>query len=91
MDLEQLLKVLGQREVTSVLVEGGGKLLGYMFDHKLVDKVVAFVAPVIIGGGEAETAVGGRGAEKIADSIRLERVTTVECNGDVMVSGYVGG
>ena len=90
-DLEQLLKVLAQREITSVLVEGGGTLLGYMFDHGLVDKVVAFVAPVIIGGSEAETAVGGRGAEKIADSIRLERVTTMECNGDVMVSGYVGG
>jgi diaminohydroxyphosphoribosylaminopyrimidine deaminase/5-amino-6-(5-phosphoribosylamino)uracil reductase len=90
-DLEQLLKVLGQREITSLLVEGGSKLLGSMFDHGLVDKVVAFVAPVIIGGSEAETAVGGRGAEKIADSIHLERVSTMECNGDVMVSGYVGG
>ena len=90
-DLGQLLKVLGQREITSVLVEGGGTLLGYMFDHGLVDKVVAFIAPLIIGGREARTAVGGRGAEKIADSIRLERVTTMECNGDVMVSGYIGG
>jgi diaminohydroxyphosphoribosylaminopyrimidine deaminase/5-amino-6-(5-phosphoribosylamino)uracil reductase len=90
-DLEQLLKELGKREIISILVEGGGTLLGYMFDHRLVDKVVAFIAPVIIGGREAETAVGGRGAEKIADSIRLERVTAIECNGDVMVSGYVGG
>ena len=90
-DLAQLLKVLGQREITSVLVEGGGTLLGYMFDHKLIDKVIAFVAPVIIGGSEAETAVGGRGVDRIADSIRLERVTAMECNGDVMVSGYVGG
>jgi diaminohydroxyphosphoribosylaminopyrimidine deaminase/5-amino-6-(5-phosphoribosylamino)uracil reductase len=90
-DIEQLLKILGQREITSVLVEGGGTLLGYMFDHRLVDKVVAFIAPVIIGGSAAETAVGGKGAEKIADSIYLERVTTMECNGDVMVSGYIGG
>ncbi len=90
-DLKQLLKVLGQREITSVLVEGGGTLLGYMFDHKLIDKVIAFVAPVIVGGSEAETAVRGRGVDRIADSIRLERVTAMECNGDVMVSGYVGG
>jgi len=90
-DLAQLLKVLGQREITSVLVEGGGTLLGYMFDHGLVDKVIAFVAPVIVGGREAETAVGGRGVERIADSVRLERVTAMECDGDVMVSGYVGG
>jgi diaminohydroxyphosphoribosylaminopyrimidine deaminase/5-amino-6-(5-phosphoribosylamino)uracil reductase len=90
-DLEQLLKELGQRDITSILVEGGGKLLGYMFDHGLVDKVVTFVAPVIIGGKEAETAVGGRGAEKITDAFRLESVTVIECNGDVIVSGYVGG
>jgi len=90
-DLKQLLKALGQREITSVLVEGGGTLLGYMFDHKLVDKVITFVAPVIIGGREAETAVGGRGVDKIAESIRLERIVAMECNGDMMVSGYVGG
>lgn len=90
-DLGQLLKVLGQHQITSVLVEGGGTLLGYMFDHGLVDKVVVFVAPVIVGGSEAETAVGGRGVEKIADAIRLESVAVTECNGDVMVSGYVGG
>jgi len=85
------LKVLGQHGITSVLVEGGGTLLGYMFDHGLIDKVVAFIAPVIIGGHEAETAVGGKGAEKITDSIHLEHVVTMECNGDVMISGYVGG
>ncbi|HEY42003.1 MAG TPA: bifunctional diaminohydroxyphosphoribosylaminopyrimidine deaminase/5-amino-6-(5-phosphoribosylamino)uracil reductase RibD [Dehalococcoidia bacterium] len=90
-DIGQLLKQLGQREITSVLVEGGGTLLGYMFDYGLVDKVVAFVAPVIIGGSEAETAVRGRGVEKIAEAVRLERVTVTECNGDVMVTGYVGG
>jgi len=90
-DLEQLLKVLGQRKITSVLVEGGGTLLGYMFDHKLIDKVIAFVAPLIIGGSEAETPVGGRGAERIVDSVHLERITAMECNGDVMVSGYIGG
>jgi len=88
-DLNQLLALLGQREITSLLVEGGGRLLGSMFDSGLVDKVVAFIAPMIIGGDDAETAVGGSGIERIADSFRLERVTTEILDGDVMVTGYV--
>ena len=90
-DLGELLRMLGRREITSVLVEGGGTLLGSLFDHRLVDKVVAFVSPVVIGGAEAVTAVGGRGVEKMADAIRLERVTTQTSDDDVIVSGYVGG
>jgi len=56
-DLEGLLRTLGKQEVTSVLVEGGGILLGSLFDLRLVDKVVAFIAPIIIGGREGKTAV----------------------------------
>ena len=88
-DLGELMALLGQREITSLLVEGGGRLLGSLFDGGLVDKVIAFIAPVIIGGEAAETAVGGSGVERIADSIRLERVTTDTIDGDIMVTGYV--
>lgn len=90
-DLGELLRILGQREITSVLVEGGGTLLGSLFDRRLVDKVVVFVSPVVIGGAEAVTAVGGRGVEKMVDAIRLKRVATQTCDDDVIVSGYVGG
>jgi len=88
-DLAELLRVLGERQVTSVLVEGGGALLGSLFDRGLVDKVVAFIAPVIIGGAEAKTAVAGKGAGKIADAIRLKRVRTERLGEDMMVTGYV--
>ncbi len=88
-DLEKLLRTLGQREVSSVLVEGGGKLFGSLFDCGLVDKVVAFIAPIIIGGEEAKTAVGGRGIDKVAESLRLERISVEKFEDDVMVSGYV--
>ncbi len=88
-DLEKLLKVLGKREVTSILVEGGGILLGSLFDRGLVDKVIAFIAPIIIGGSEAKPAVGGKGADKIADSLKLERVGVERVGEDLMVSGYV--
>jgi len=88
-DLEKLLRVLGKREITSVLVEGGGILLGSLFDQGLVDKVIAFVAPIIIGGAGAKTAVAGKGVDRVADSFRLERVRVEKLGDDLMVSGYV--
>ena len=88
-DLEKLLKALGEREITSVLVEGGGILLGSLFDCKLVDKVIAFIAPIIIGGKEAKTAVSGKGVNKVADSLKLRRVSLKKIGEDLMVSGYV--
>ena len=88
-DLGKLLKVLGEREITSVLVEGGGILLGSLFDGKLVDKVIAFIAPIIIGGKEAKTAVSGKGVDKVVDSLKLRRVSLEKLGEDLMVSGYV--
>ena len=88
-NLEELFKTLGEREVTSVLVEGGGKLFGSLFDLKLIDKVVAFIAPIVIGGEEAKTAVGGRGFNKVADALRLERIKIDKIDDNVMISGYV--
>ncbi len=89
-DVARLLKVLGEREITSVLVEGGGILLGSLFDHGLVDKVIAFIAPIIIGGAEAKTAVGGKGAEKLIDALRLRHVQVDRLGDDLMISGYAG-
>ena len=88
-DLEELLAELGRREITSVLVEGGGTLLGSFFDQGLVDKVVAFIAPVIIGGTEARLAVGGGGAQRIAQALRLSRVRVERVGDDVMITGYL--
>jgi diaminohydroxyphosphoribosylaminopyrimidine deaminase/5-amino-6-(5-phosphoribosylamino)uracil reductase len=89
-DLEELLKVLGKREVTSVLVEGGSGLFGSLFDRGLVDKVLAFISPIIIGGDEAKSAVGGNGVKKVANALRLNRVKIIEFGDDVLISGYVG-
>ena len=88
-DMERLLKVLGERGITSVLVEGGSILLGSMFDSGLVDKVVVFIAPIIIGGEKAKTAVAGRGVDKVIDSFKLKRVSVQRFGQDIMVSGYV--
>ncbi|UCH43621.1 MAG: bifunctional diaminohydroxyphosphoribosylaminopyrimidine deaminase/5-amino-6-(5-phosphoribosylamino)uracil reductase RibD [Dehalococcoidales bacterium] len=88
-DLERLLKILGEREVTSVLVEGGGILLGSLFDRGLVDKVIAVIAPMIIGGSNAKTPVAGKGVEKVMDAIQLEGLSMEMYGKDLLVSGYV--
>lgn len=88
-DLEALLFELGRREIISVLVEGGSTLLGSMFDLGLVDKVVAFLAPVVIGGDSAPSVVGGLGVERISDAMRLERATVQRFGNDIAVVGYL--
>lgn len=87
-DLPQLLADLGKRDVMSLLVEGGAALHGALFDAGLVDKVVAFVAPVVIGGDGVPGPIGGAGAERMADALRLRDVTYTEFDGDIMVVGY---
>jgi diaminohydroxyphosphoribosylaminopyrimidine deaminase/5-amino-6-(5-phosphoribosylamino)uracil reductase len=90
-DLKELLAILGKREVTSVLVEGGGILFGSLFDSGLIDKVLVFVSPIIVGGDEAKSAVGGDGVKKVSDALRLKRVKMMEFGDDVLISGYVNG
>ena len=87
--LEDLLKTLGERQITSILVEGGGILTGSLFDLRLVDKVIAFIGPMIIGGNEAKTAVAGKGIEKVMDAVKLERMMVEKFGEDYMISGYV--
>jgi len=88
-DLKSLLQILGQKEITSIMVEAGGILIGSLFDNRLVDKVVAFLAPMIIGGEEARPAVAGKGADVLAQCTRLKQIQVERIGEDIMVSGYV--
>jgi diaminohydroxyphosphoribosylaminopyrimidine deaminase / 5-amino-6-(5-phosphoribosylamino)uracil reductase len=86
--LEALLDELGRRDVISLLVEGGGETLASFFESGLVNKVCAYVAPIVIGGREAPTAVAGAGAARLADALRLRDVEVGMLDADVMISGY---
>jgi diaminohydroxyphosphoribosylaminopyrimidine deaminase / 5-amino-6-(5-phosphoribosylamino)uracil reductase len=88
-DLQRLLKALGERQITHILVEAGGILLGSLFDNGLVDKVVAFLAPIIIGGEEGRPSVAGKGSEKLRDAAKLKQVKVERVGDDIMVTGYV--
>ena len=87
-DLPALLDLLGARDVLTLLIEGGGVLLGSFFDQRLVDKLHAVIAPMIIGGATAPTAVAGRGAARMADALRLRDVAVDRLGADVLVTGY---
>ena len=88
LDLTALLRALAERGVLSLLAEGGGILLGSLFDQGLVDKVQVIIAPLIIGAAEAPAAVAGRGAERLADAWRLREVTVERLGDDILIIGY---
>jgi len=87
-DIAELLKALGERHITTVMIEGGSSLLGYAFDHHLVDKVLAFIAPIIIGGEEAKTAVSGQGVDKVKNALQLKDIKIEKFDNELLISGY---
>jgi len=87
-DLLALLRELAQRDVLSLLVEGGGVILGSFFDGGLVDKVHVIIAPMIIGAEDAPAAVAGQGAYRMADALRLRDVAVERLGDDILVTGY---
>jgi len=88
LDLNSVLEELGKRSIQTVLVEGGPSLAGLLIEAGLVNKVTFFVAPIIIGGQDAPSAIGGSGAEKITDALQLEQVEFRQYGRDIEVTGY---
>ncbi len=89
-DVLPVLKELGSRSIQSVLIEGGAAIAGNFVDAKLIDKVTFFVAPKIVGGREAPSAVGGAGVDRMADALELEDIEIIHRGRDVELTGYPG-
>ena len=85
-ELHQLLERLGERQMTNLLVEGGGKVLGSFFDAQLINEVHTFIAPVLIGG-EGVSPLGGSGAESMDRVTRLEHCRTEQIDEDWYLTG----
>ena len=89
-DVGAALSILAKEyRVTSVLVEGGGQLLGSLFDAGLLDRVVAFVSPKLVGGSSAPGPVAGEGVRKMSSAISLREPQWEQVGDDLMVMGYV--
>ncbi|MBI4991236.1 bifunctional diaminohydroxyphosphoribosylaminopyrimidine deaminase/5-amino-6-(5-phosphoribosylamino)uracil reductase RibD [Candidatus Gottesmanbacteria bacterium] len=87
--LSNLLTEFKKLKIISVLVEGGGSVLGSFLDVRLVDKVYAFQAPIIIGGKKAVSAIKGEGVATINDALRLKNVTFRRFDDNLLTVGYV--
>jgi len=88
-DLDTLSVALGERDIMSVLLEGGGTLAWSALEAGILNKVALFYAPIIIGGQEAVASVGGAGVERIDDAFRLQDITLQRWGDDLLVEGYV--
>ena len=87
-DLRALLSHLGSRGVVNLLVEGGGSVHGAFFDAGLVDKVYAFVAPLIVGGETSLSPVEGSGVLMMGDAWTLTGTRTQQIGPDWLIIGY---
>jgi diaminohydroxyphosphoribosylaminopyrimidine deaminase / 5-amino-6-(5-phosphoribosylamino)uracil reductase len=81
------LRALGERGIQSLLVEGGAELAGALVAADAVDRVAWFLAPMLIGGREAPSALGGAGAPSLALAPRLTGVIAERVGGDILVTG----
>jgi diaminohydroxyphosphoribosylaminopyrimidine deaminase / 5-amino-6-(5-phosphoribosylamino)uracil reductase len=84
--LESVLKDLGSKNVLTVLIEGGGQILGRALDRRLIDKVQIYIGPLLTGG--PVFAFAGRGTPDTRNAVRLENVSYRRLADDVCVSGY---
>lgn len=84
--LAAVLRDLGRRGITSVMIEGGGEVLGEALDQRLVDKIQIYLGPILTGG--PVTAFPGKGTNSTADALRLRDVEFERIGQTVRVTGY---
>lgn len=88
---KRLMEILGEREITSVLIEGGGEINASAVTAGVVDKVMCFIAPKLIGGRNAPGPIGGDGIAKLSEASHLQRVhiTLIPDSDDFLIEGYL--
>jgi diaminohydroxyphosphoribosylaminopyrimidine deaminase/5-amino-6-(5-phosphoribosylamino)uracil reductase len=89
LDLKWLMEKLGEMQITSVLMEGGSSLNAHALEDGVVDKVIFFIAPVIIGGRESFPAVGGKTFRRLEDAYRIKNVRIKRIGEDLLIEGYL--
>ena len=87
-DLQEMMRVLGEKEISILMAEGGGTLNYSLLSENLIDKIYFFVAPLLIGGKDAPTSLEGEGVAELVDAWRVENIEMKQLDQDLLIIGY---
>ncbi|ACQ55092.1 bifunctional diaminohydroxyphosphoribosylaminopyrimidine deaminase/5-amino-6-(5-phosphoribosylamino)uracil reductase RibD [Clostridium botulinum] len=87
--LNKLMEYLGTEGVDSILLEGGSTLNFSALKEGIVDKIMCFIAPKIMGGQDSKTMIGGTGIESLKDIFNLQNLKFEKIGQDILIEGYV--
>lgn len=88
-DFKELFLMLGRMKLTNIFIEGGGEVITSVIEEGLVDKVMVFIAPIIVGGSGAKSPVLGRGVEKICEALKITDIKVCRFSNDLFVEGVI--
>jgi len=86
-ELDKLLDVLGDRQISNLMVEGGSQILTRFIEQQLADEVCVFISPRIIGGKDAFSPIIGKGAANIVDTLKLKDIIIRRLEEDLLIRG----
>ncbi|MFC1708522.1 bifunctional diaminohydroxyphosphoribosylaminopyrimidine deaminase/5-amino-6-(5-phosphoribosylamino)uracil reductase RibD [Candidatus Omnitrophota bacterium] len=89
LSVKDLLRKLAQLEITNILVEGGGRVAGSLLDQNLIDAVLFFISPKIIGGSESVSSIYGKGIRRIKQAKELKDVGIERLGEDLLIRGVM--
>jgi len=88
-DLKKLVRMLAKMGIATVLLEGGSEVNGAALESGIVDKVMFFYSPKLIGGKNALGMIGGQGKQLVSDAVKLDNLNIRKSGEDFVVEGYV--
>ena len=86
-DLKALMKELGKLDITGVMIEGGSSIASSAVSAGIVDRVMFFTAPMIIGGTDSVPSIGGKSPSLLGNAIKLKDLRATACGDDILIEG----
>ncbi|TWT02467.1 bifunctional diaminohydroxyphosphoribosylaminopyrimidine deaminase/5-amino-6-(5-phosphoribosylamino)uracil reductase RibD [Planomicrobium sp. CPCC 101079] len=87
-DVQDVVRILGEKSISSLFIEGGGTINSAFLEQGLIDKVVLYFAPKLIGGKDAPTFIEGEGIELMKDAVELVDGEFTKVGTDFRFTGY---
>jgi len=88
-DLPQLMTVLGSHSISSLLIEGGGQVIASSLASGIVDKLMFFYAPKLLGGNDGVPICRGKGPDLMQAALPVTRIKVHRFDDDIMIEGYM--